>query len=73
MAYICYHHKNVLHKGNGSEQQRRRPNDGNDSGNDSSDVGKCGDGNRIYFAINLCMMVMAVAITAPTIEGVALQ
>jgi hypothetical protein len=37
-----------------------------------SGVGKCGDGNSNYFAINLHTIVMAVAIMAPTAEAAAL-
>ncbi len=73
MAYICFHHNNLLHKCSGGEQQQWQPNDGNNHANNSSGVGKYGDGNSKYFAINLHTTAMAVAIIAPAVEVAALR
>jgi hypothetical protein len=73
MTCVCNHHNNLLHKNNNGEQQQWQPNDGNNHGNNDIGVGKCGDGNSNYFAINLNTMAMTVAMTAPAIEAAALQ
>ncbi len=65
-----------------AQQQQWWPNNGNNCGygaarkyctcTNGSGFGICGDGNSIYFAINLHTMAMTVAITAPTVEAAAL-
>ncbi len=70
---MCFQCDNLLHKVNNGKQQQQRPDDSYNCGKDSSGVGKCGDGNSKYFAINLHTIAMAMTITVPVVEAAALR
>jgi hypothetical protein len=69
MTYVCFHCNTLSHKGNGGKQQQRQPNNGNDRGNKSRGVDKCGTRNSKSFEMNLHLTAMAVWL--PAVEAAA--